>query len=99
MSLALRDLRFVGGKNDSQLIGIRLGLRRKALTNRIDIADGGQETICLVKKGELPVVDVLVRRGAGIEMIGNVIERDSWLMVGVVEEVFEIARLDGRGSQ
>ena len=32
-------------------------------------------------------------------MIGNVIERDPWLMVSMVEKIFEIARLDRRRRQ
>jgi len=79
MRLTFRYLRFIGGKDHSQLIGIGLSLRREALANRIDVAHGGQKTICLVKEGVLPVVDVLLRRGAGVEMVGNVIERDPGL--------------------
>ena len=81
MRLTLRYLRLIGGQNHSQLIGIGLGLRREALANRIDVAHGSQETIGLVKEGVLPVVDVLVRRRTGIEVIGHVIERNSWFVI------------------
>ena len=56
MRLTFRYLRLVGGKDYSQLIGIRLGLGREALANRIDVARGRENFICLVKEGVLPVV-------------------------------------------
>src|SRR5882757_473295 len=99
MGLTLRYLSLIGGQNHSQLVGIGLGLRRETLANRIDVAHGSQKTVGLVKEGVLPAVDVLLRRGTGIEVIGDVVERNSWFVIGRIQEVFEIARIVRRHGQ
>ena len=61
MRLAFRDLRFVGSKDHSQLIGICFCLGREALAYQFDVPRGCQKPVCLIEKGVLPVVEVLVR--------------------------------------
>src|ERR1700733_15841192 len=99
MRLAFHYLRLIGSEDHSQFIRIRLGLRREPLANRIDVANSSQKTICLVKESVLPTVDVLLGRGASIERIGPVVERDSWFVIGRIQEVFEIARIVRRHGQ
>src|ERR1700753_2696335 len=82
MRLAFRDLRFVGSKNHSQLIGICFRLRGEALADLFDVPRGCQKPVGLIEESVLPIVEVLVRGGAGIEMVGDVVEWNSSFVVG-----------------
>ena len=89
----------IAGQDDSELVQIRLGRGGEALADGLDVADGGDESVGLIEKRVLPGVRALVLGRSGVEVVGNVIDRDTRLVMRGIEEVLEEFRHARRQGQ
>src|ERR1019366_1913172 len=86
----------VVGGDDAQLVCVGLRLGREAFANVLDITNGGQEAICLIEVGVLPVGNGLFGCRNRVKVIRDVVDGNVCLVIGRIEEVFKVVGIVAR---